>query len=118
MEQDAPKQLNFSIYQRFNISTEDSAVLDFEDLMLMELKGENLMAFQNDWEMVLSGILDPPHPRILESLSEADQRGNLHEGTAGLIRARGCSWPGTQELRPLVSACDRSARAFFEAKGA
>ena len=40
----------------------------FEDLLALELKGDNLQQFSNSWEMVLAGIKEVPTEDILESL--------------------------------------------------
>ena len=64
----AGRQIAYLIYERFKLSTEDGAILEFEDLLQVELRGDNLRAFQNDWEFVLSGLWNLPTPGIMESL--------------------------------------------------
>ena len=51
----AGRQIAYLIYERFKLPTEDGAIFEFEDLLQVELRGDNLRAFQNDWEFVLSG---------------------------------------------------------------
>jgi hypothetical protein len=45
-------------------------VLEFQDLLSVELKGENIRAYVTDWEMCLAGMKDcqVPAPPVMESL--------------------------------------------------
>ena len=73
----AGRRISWFIYERFKLSTEDGAILEFEDLLQVELKGDNVRAFQNDWEFLLSGLRHLPTPGIMESL----YRKQLNEST-------------------------------------
>ena len=50
-------------------SLKPRAVLEFQDLLAVELKGENIRALVTDWEMCLAGMKDchVPAPAVMES---------------------------------------------------
>ena len=56
------------MYNHFKISETEGTILEFEDLLHVELKGDNLMAFKNAWELVLAGLKTTPSEEIMESL--------------------------------------------------
>ena len=62
------RHLAWYIFQEYRIRAEDGALLDFEDLMKVELKGDNLVAFENEWDMTLGGMAEIPAENILELL--------------------------------------------------
>lgn len=62
------RQIFWLILQRFWKGDTDSAIQEFADLTRVELKGDNLVAFLNDWEYVLAGIDEIPSERYLENL--------------------------------------------------
>ena len=62
------RQIAWLIYQHFRLSEAEGSILEFNDLLSVELRGDNLMAFKNDWEMVMSGLKVIPSAAILESL--------------------------------------------------
>ena len=50
------------------MGAEDRAIMEFEDLTRLELRGDNLRAFQTDWDTILSNLTEQPSDMILESL--------------------------------------------------
>ena len=62
------RQIAFLIYHHFKISATEGSILEFEDLLAVELKGDNLRAFLNDWESTLLGLKKRPEVDVLESL--------------------------------------------------
>ena len=62
------RQIGWLIYEHFRLSEVEGSLLEFEDLMSVELKGDNLVAFENDWDMHLSGIKTVPSEYVLETL--------------------------------------------------
>ena len=62
------RQIAFEIYKYYRLSEQDGALFEFEDLMNLRLKGDNLAQFQNDWNICLSGQRKLPPPDILENL--------------------------------------------------
>ena len=53
------------IHHHYRVSESEGAVLDFRDLMAVNMVGDNLRAFLNDWEMTLSGMKKAPSEEIL-----------------------------------------------------
>ena len=62
------RQVAWLIRDHFKITETNDAFVEFIDLLNVELKGDNLVAFQNDWDMTIQGIADPTDPQILEAL--------------------------------------------------
>ena len=56
------------IFQHYKLSETEGAILEFEDLQKVELKGENLRALVNDWDLVLCSLKEVPSKSILESM--------------------------------------------------
>ena len=50
------RQLAWLLYDHYRIRQEEGAMLEFGDLIHLTLKGDNLLAFQNGWEITLSSI--------------------------------------------------------------
>ena len=46
------RQLAWLLYEHYRIRVEEGAVLEFRDLMNVKIKGDNLLAFQNEGELV------------------------------------------------------------------
>ena len=62
------RQLGWHMDQHFRLGDAEGTILDFQDLRAVKLKGDNLAAFQNEWEMTLSGMTHWPSWDILESM--------------------------------------------------
>lgn len=62
------RQMAFLVYQHFRTSEVETQLLDINDLLAVELKGDNLMAFLNEWELTLEGLKIRYGDDILESL--------------------------------------------------
>ena len=56
------------LLRHFEINEIDNALMDLNDLTQVQLKGDNLVGFLNDWEVVLAGIDDMPSEKYLENL--------------------------------------------------
>ncbi len=50
------RQLAWLVHQHFKLTDTEGAILEFEDLLQVELKGANLRKFLNDWEMTLESL--------------------------------------------------------------
>ena len=50
------RQIAFLIYERFRKPEQETAIWEFNDLIAIELKGENLAAFVTEWEKCLFGM--------------------------------------------------------------
>ncbi len=46
------------IIQHFEMNEEDSHCKDYDDLVNVHLRGNNLTAFKNDWDLVVQGLND------------------------------------------------------------
>ena len=46
----------------------EGALLEFQDLMNVELQGDNVVKFDNDWDTTLAGMKELPAITILECL--------------------------------------------------
>ena len=62
------RQVAWMLYQHFKISDHDSTMLDWDAIISVELKGDNLQQFLNDWEATLLDIAKVPDDEMLESL--------------------------------------------------
>ena len=56
------------IYDFFEISGDNEAILDFRDLLKVQSKNDNVQAFDTKWDEVLSAVTDRPTTTFLESL--------------------------------------------------
>ena len=56
------------VYSNFRTNDVDGTLLDFEDLVGVELKGQNLQAFINDWDAVILGLNEEPTEAMMETL--------------------------------------------------
>ena len=62
------RQVLFLICDYSKITAETGQVMDFEDIMAVELKGDNVRGYLNDWELTLHAVKEVPSEDILESL--------------------------------------------------
>ena len=62
------RQIAFKIFEHFKISEVEGALLDVRDLVALELKGDNLRAFDTAWDEILLAMKKEPEEEILESL--------------------------------------------------
>jgi hypothetical protein len=62
------RQIAWMIFEHFRITETEGAILEFEDLIAIELRGDNIKQFLNDWESCLINLKAVPPPEILESL--------------------------------------------------
>ena len=73
------RQILWHIFQHYRISSIEGGILEFEDLISVELRGDNLQAFVNEWELTLSGMADQPHDQmarvpLLRAYEQSTQR--------------------------------------------
>jgi len=62
------RQIAWMIYQHYKVSETEGALLCFEDLLHVSLKGDNVRAFVNEWEAVIIALKVVPEENIMESL--------------------------------------------------
>ena len=52
----------------FTLSEVDGAMLEWEELLSVELKGDNLQQFENDWSAVCLVVRELPDDKFLETI--------------------------------------------------
>jgi len=62
------RQIAWMIYKHYKVSEIEGALLSFEDLLHVSLKGDNVRAFVNEWEAVIIALKPIPEENVLESL--------------------------------------------------
>ena len=62
------RQITWMLYDYFKVSTNDGVLLDWEAILQVNLKGDNLSQFLTDWETTLLNIQEPPTDSMLEGL--------------------------------------------------
>ena len=62
------RQITWMLYDFFKVSTNDGVLLDWEEILQVQLKGDNLSQFLTDWETTLLNIQEPPTDSMLEGL--------------------------------------------------
>ena len=73
------RQITWMLYDYFKVSTNDGVLLDWEAILRVLLKGDNLSQFLTDWETTLLNIQDCPPDTMLEGLlrTQLDQSEQL-----------------------------------------
>ena len=64
----AGRQIAFLMFQHFQINDMEHSMLEFTDLLALELKGDNLRAFDTEWDNTLLGMKEVPDEKYLENL--------------------------------------------------
>ena len=59
------RQMLWMIFRHFEITEEDGAVLEFQDLMRVEMVGNDIRTFMNRWDTVIVQLKKPPSADIL-----------------------------------------------------
>ena len=62
------RMMAWHMYEFFKLTEIDGALLDFNDLLKVRLRSENLSGFIYHWEMTLAGMKDIPTEAYVESL--------------------------------------------------
>ena len=62
------RQITWMIYQHFKVSATDGAMLDWDELLSVELKGDNPQQLSSDWESTIFSIDELPDEKFLESI--------------------------------------------------
>ena len=62
------RSIAWLIYKEMKVSETEGALLEFEDLLKVELKGDNLLGLKNNWDFVLASLKTRPSDDVLESL--------------------------------------------------
>ena len=72
------------IFQNYKMHEVEGSILEFEDILAVEVRGENLKQFINDWDLVLTQIDEHPSPKVMESLfrKQVDRISELKETMA------------------------------------
>ena len=79
------RQITWMLYDYFKVSSNDGTLLDWNEILNVELKGDNLAQFQTDWEQTMLSINEIPTESMLESLlrkqlDKSEQLGNAMAG--------------------------------------
>ena len=56
------------VYDHYKISETECSLLEFQDLLKVTMKNDNLRGFHADWEHVLNGMNPMPADTVLETL--------------------------------------------------
>ena len=56
------------LYDLFKVSTNEGTLLDWEEILQVHLKGDNISQFLTDCETTLLNIQEPPTDSMLEGL--------------------------------------------------
>ena len=62
------RQIAWMMYKHFKLSEVDGAMLEWEELLSVELKGDNLQQFENDWGAMCLVVRELPDEKILETI--------------------------------------------------
>ena len=62
------RQITWMPYDFFKVSTNDGTLLDWEEILQVHLKGDNLSQFLSVWETTLLSIQEPPTDSMLEGV--------------------------------------------------
>ena len=62
------RQIACLIYKHFVVSETEGASLELEDLLNVQIKGDNLRAFLTEWELTLASLKQVPDEIFLETL--------------------------------------------------
>ena len=62
------RQVAFLMFQHFQICDMEHSMLEFNDLLGLELRGDNLRAFDTAWDDTLLGMKELPEEKYLENL--------------------------------------------------
>ena len=62
------RQITWMLYENFKLSETDGAMLEWDAIMNVKLKGDNLSAFLTDWENTILNINSCPEEQVLESV--------------------------------------------------
>merc|ERR1711884_271174 len=62
------RQIAWLMFQHFRINDVENSMLEFSDLMALELKGDNLRGFDTEWDNVLLGMKEVPDEKYLENV--------------------------------------------------
>ena len=111
------RQITWMLYENFRLYDTDGALLEWDAIMNVDLKGDNLVQFVSDWESVLLNISGIPDEKILESLfrkqlHRSEQLKNamaLHKQDVN-IRGKSHSYPGLLRMVNLYMEHNRLSR--------
>ena len=62
------RHIAFIMFHHFQINDVENSTLEFADLLALELKGDNLRAFDTEWDNTLLGMKEVPDEKYLENL--------------------------------------------------
>ena len=62
------RQIAFLMFQHFHINDMENSMLEFTDLLALELKCDNLRAFDTEWDNTILGMKEVPDEKYLENL--------------------------------------------------
>eukprot|EP00973_Karenia_brevis_P078303 10872838-Karenia_brevis.AAC.1 len=78
------RQIAHIVFHHYELTATEGAVLEFSDLISVELKSDNLATFLTDWEYTICGMRATPPADIMETLFIKQLRkcGHLKENMA------------------------------------
>eukprot|EP00973_Karenia_brevis_P005034 693165-Karenia_brevis.AAC.1 len=62
------RQIAWIVFHHYELSATEGAVLEFSDLISVELRSDNLAASLNDWEYTICGMRSTPPADSMETL--------------------------------------------------
>ena len=67
------------MYKHFKISEVDGAILEWEEVLHVELRGDNFQQFENEWGSMCLNIRELPDEKLLENIyrKQLDKSGQL-----------------------------------------
>ena len=91
------RQLLFLVFQEYKRNpVEVGMMTEFRDLQNLRLKGENLRAFMDEWDMCLDGMVTQPSPAVKETLFEDQIRQCRHFETTFELYVTKCTHDGLE----------------------
>ena len=90
------RQLLFLVFQEYKRNPVEVGMTEFRDLQNLRLKGENLRAFIDEWDMCLDGMVTQPTPAVKETLFEDQIRQCRHFETTFELYVTKCTHDGLE----------------------
>jgi hypothetical protein len=90
----AGRQIAWLIYRHFQLGETEGMFVDIQSLFALTLQGDNLAAYLNDWEMILSSVKTIPPDEYLESLMATQLRKSISLGPTIALYDQGINHEG------------------------
>ena len=92
------RQVAWIIFQNFKRNEIEVGMTEFRDLQSIRIKGDNLVAFVNDWDSCLYGMKKEPDLAIQESLFTDQVKQCKHFEQAYAMYVTKCTHDGLETL--------------------